>query len=108
LNTFLDNIESKGATPLPETSPPKPEPPNDSQALSKDLKQVLDAVKKQQQRLARLEKQYGLPNSLPSGESRASPYDEDESWPRDLNAPVDRDSVDKSVSFHDVPRKGRR
>jgi hypothetical protein len=69
---------------------------------------VLDAVKKQQQRLARLEKQYGLPNSLPSGESRASLYDEDESWPRDLNAPVDRDSVDKSVSFHDVPRKGRR
>jgi hypothetical protein len=103
MNALLDAIEKGDATP-PPSELPKPPASDDQQTRDNGLAQVLDAVKKQQRRLARLEKQYGLPNSLPSGESRGSP-DENESWPRDLNAPVDRESVDKSVSFHDAGRR---
>jgi len=56
---------------------------------------------KQQQRLARIEKSFGLPNSQPAGEGERGKGSGSESWPLDLNTPVDRDSVDKSVSFHD-------
>ena len=107
MNALLDALEKGDVTPPPRETP-KPPASDDQQTRDNGLAQVLDAVKKQQRRLARLEKQYGLPNSLPSGESRGSPHDENESWPRDLNAPVDRESVDKSVSFHDAPRKGVR
>ncbi|MCP4678730.1 MAG: hypothetical protein GY854_25115 [Deltaproteobacteria bacterium] len=54
----------------------------------------------QQQRLAHIEKSFGLPNSKPAGESGKGAKGS-ESWPLDLNTPVDRDSVDKAVSFHD-------
>ena len=103
VNTLLDGLTDKPPQkPAPE-QPLKPEPADESQALSKDIRSLLTAVDKQQQRLARLEKRFGMPNSLPIGEARASP--EDESWPRDLNQPVDRESVDKSVSFHDAPSR---
>lgn len=55
------------------------------------------------QRLAQLEKHFGVPRSTPAGERRASAAeDDDEGWSLDLNRPVDRESVDKSVSFHDL------
>lgn len=56
----------------------------------------------QRQRLARLEKHFGLPNSQPPGEQPTRRDDADAGWPLDLNRPLDRESVDKSVSFHDV------
>jgi hypothetical protein len=71
-------------------------------ALVTELRTLTDTVKEQQQRLARLEKRSGLPNSAPSGEQRTKPEGEDVGWPLDLNRPYDRESVDKATSFHDV------
>ena len=67
-----------------------------------ELRTLTDTVKEQQQRLARLEKRFGLPNSAPSGERPAKPEEEEVGWPMDLNRPFDRESVDKATSFHDV------
>ncbi len=67
-----------------------------------ELRTLTGTVKEQQQRLARLEKRFGLPNSAPSGERPAKPDEEDVGWPMDLNRPFDRESVDKATSFHDV------
>ena len=71
-------------------------------ALVTELRTLTGTVQEQQQRLARLEKRFGLPNSAPSGERRAKPDDEDVGWPLDLNRPFDRESVDKATSFHDL------
>ena len=71
-------------------------------ALVTELRALTHTVKEQQQRLARLEKRSGLPNSAPSGEQRSKPEGEDVGWPLDLNRPYDRESVDKAISFHDV------
>lgn len=71
-------------------------------ALVAELRTLTGTVREQQQRLARLEKRFGLPNSTPSGERPAKPDDEDIGWPLDLNRPFDRESVDKATSFHDV------
>jgi len=70
--------------------------------LATELRALTDTVKEQQQRLARLEKRFGLPNSAPSGERPPRAEDEDVGWPMDLNRPFDRESVDKAISFHDV------
>ena len=70
--------------------------------LVTELRALTDTVKEQQQRLARLEKRSGLPNSAPSGEQRTKPEGGDVGWPLDLNRPYDRESVDKATSFHDV------
>jgi hypothetical protein len=67
-----------------------------------ELRTLTSTVKEQQQRLARLEKRFGLPNSAPSGERPAKPEEDDLGWPMDLNRPFDRESVDKATSFHDV------
>lgn len=68
-------------------------------ALAKGLK---DQRQQLGQRLGQLEKHVGLPNSSSAGERPPKRRDEDEFWSLDLNQPLDRDSVDKSVSFHDV------
>ena len=67
-----------------------------------ELRALTGTVKEQQQRLGRLEKRFGLPNSAPSGERPAKPEKDDVGWPMDLNRPFDRESVDKATSFHDV------
>ncbi len=72
------------------------------EAVATALRTLTDTVKEQQQRLGRIEKRFGLPNSAPSGERPARPDDEDVGWPLDLNRPFDRESVDKATSFHDL------
>ena len=67
-----------------------------------ELRALTGTVKEQQQRLGRLEKRFGLPNSAPSGEQPAKPEEGDVGWPMDLNRPFDRESVDKATSFHDL------
>ena len=58
-------------------------------------------VTEQGQRLARVEKNVGQPNSQPvEPESPKPPVDV--GWPLDLNRPLDREHVDKAVSFHDI------
>ena len=60
-------------------------------------------MKDQGQRIAQVEKRFGVPQSTPAGETpaRTSDADDDVDWPLDLNRPLDRDSVEKSLSFHD-------
>ena len=71
-------------------------------AMGESFRALADTVKEQQQRLARVEKQFGLPNSSPSPESVRKAAPEEVGWPMDLNNPMDRESVDKAVSFHDL------
>lgn len=105
-------------TPPPTTSEPAPEPATKSVAPAIDTTK-LDALLTQMealgkglqeqrqklgQRMAQLEKHFGLPNSSPAGERpNGSKDDEDaDSWSLDLNNPLDRENVDKSISFHDL------
>ena len=71
-------------------------------ALGESFRTLNETVKEQQQRLARVEKQFGLPNSSQSPESTRRPEPDEVGWPMDLNNPMDRESVDRAVSFHDV------
>ena len=73
-----------------------------SGSIADAVRALVDAVKGQQKRLIRMEKRFGLPSSLPVGEGISKSDREDNSWPMDLNNPMDRESVDKSVSFHEV------
>ncbi|MCG8419637.1 MAG: hypothetical protein MJE77_17025 [Proteobacteria bacterium] len=72
--------------------------------LTDEVRSLTSSIQDQKQRLARLETSYGLPNSQPAGERNQSrPSDsDDDGWPLDLNTAFDRDSVEKSISFHDV------
>lgn len=102
------------AKPLPAPSPeaPAPEVPKapalpqeltaSLAAMTESFRALAETVKEQQQRLARVEKQFGLPNSAPSTERVRKAEPEEVGWPMDLNHPMDRESVDKAVSFHDL------
>ena len=97
------------AQPAPSapTTPPGPSP--DVAAMTKGLSSLAasfrtlsDTVKEQQQRLGRMEKQFGLPNSAAPAERVAKAVPDETGWPLDLNKPMDRENVDKTVSFHDL------
>jgi hypothetical protein len=70
--------------------------------LTESFKALSESVTAQSQRLGRVEKQFGMPNSLPTPAPRAKPQEADVAWPLDLNNPLDRASVDKSISFHEA------
>ena len=74
--------------------------PKQLENVATSLRTLTDAVKEQGQRLARVEKGTGLPNSRTHDE-RPPAREEDVGWPLDLNRPLDRESVDKATSFHD-------
>jgi len=90
------------AAPSPAPAPALPEQLTASlEAMTASFRALAETVKEQQQRLARVEKQFGLPNSTSTERVRkAEP--EEVGWPMDLNHPMDRESVDKTVSFHDL------
>jgi len=98
------------ATPVEAKKPDaaKADDPSDAVAAKLDsvvteLRAIGETVKAQQQRLARMEKRFGLPNSAPIGERPTRAEDDaDVGWPLDLNRSLDRESVDKAISFHDV------
>lgn len=70
--------------------------------LAESFRALSETVKEQQQRLGRVEKQFGLPNSAAPAERMSKATVEDVGWPLDLNKPKDRESVDKAISFHDL------
>jgi hypothetical protein len=70
------------------------------EGIATSLRTLTGAVKEQGQRLARVEKGTGVPNSRTHDE-RPPAREEDVGWPLDLNRPLDRESVDKATSFHD-------
>ncbi|MCP3167363.1 hypothetical protein [Myxococcus qinghaiensis] len=95
--------------PAPQPAPPAPTPGPDASGVMEGLTKLTDAVralegsvKEQHQRLGRVEKQHGLPNSGAPAERPPKPPVEDVGWPLDLNKPLNRESVDKALSFHDV------
>ena len=100
------------AKPTPAPQPPPPEAPKapalpleltaSLAAMTESFRALAETVKEQQQRLARVEKPFGLPNSAPSTERVRKAEPEEVGWPMDLNHPMDRESVDKAVSFHDL------
>jgi hypothetical protein len=69
--------------------------------LSASFKVLSESVTAQAQRLGRVEKQFGLPNSAAPAEPVTKSQPEDVGWPMDLNKPMDRENVDKAVSFHE-------
>ncbi len=85
------------------TGAAEPTPVAESLAkLADSFRALSDTVKEQQQRLGRVEKQFGLPNSAAPAEHVSKASVEDVGWPLDLNKPKDRENVDKAVSFHDL------
>lgn len=100
---------AKAASPAPPPPPAPPAPGPDASGVMEGLTKLTDAVralegsvKEQHQRLGRVEKQHGLPNSSAPAERPPKPPVEDVGWPLDLNKPLNRESVDKALSFHDV------
>jgi hypothetical protein len=91
---------------LPEPTPAAPAiTPGVTESLAKladSFRALSETVKEQQQRLGRVEKQFGLPNSAAPAERISKATVEDVGWPLDLNKPKDRESVDKAISFHDL------
>ncbi|WP_375743676.1 hypothetical protein NR800_37310 [Corallococcus interemptor] len=106
-----DDVEARAKATNPAL-PPQPAPPAPGPASSgvmDGLTKLTDAVralegsvKEQHQRLGRVEKQFGLPNSSAPAERPPKPSAEDVGWPLDMNKPLNRESVDKALSFHDV------
>ncbi|WP_426749919.1 hypothetical protein [Myxococcus sp. Y35] len=102
-----DDVEARAKAANPAPPPPAPVP--DASGVMESLTKLTDAVralegsvKEQHQRLGRVEKQHGLPNSSAPAERPPKPPVEDVGWPLDLNKPLNRESVDKALSFHDV------
>ncbi|NTX56916.1 hypothetical protein [Myxococcus sp. CA039A] len=100
---------AKAANPAPAPQPTPPAPSPDASGVMEGLTKLTDAVralegsvKEQHQRLGRVEKQFGLPNSSAPAERPPKPAVEDVGWPLDMNKPLNRESVDKALSFHDV------
>lgn len=88
-------------TPAPQTGEPD-EVSKQLASVAASMRTLADAMKDQSQRLGRLEKGVGLPNSRQAPERPAPrPGNDEVSWPLDLNRPMDRESVDKTTSFHD-------
>ncbi len=96
----------KLAQPKPEAAPAaKADAADMNESLAKlaeSFRALSETVKEQQQRLGRVEKQFGLPNSAAPAERVLKATGEDVGWPLDLNKPKDRESVDKAISFHDL------
>jgi hypothetical protein len=69
--------------------------------LTDSVTKLVEGLRQQTQRLAALEKRFGVPHSASARESPRVVNDE-VGWPIDLNRPLDRGNVDKAVSFHDA------
>ncbi len=100
LSALLSGLTLQTAKVEPQEAPAQT---GDTQlnALATAVNSLADMLKTQQTRLAQVEKNFGLPSSLPVGE-QAKESDSHISWPIDLNNPVDRSNTHKEVSFHDV------
>jgi len=116
VRSVLERVGQMIAQPTPDATPVEAKKPEATKAgdtsdavatkldsFVTELRAIGETVKAQQQRLARMEKRFGLPNSAPIGERPTRAEDEaDVGWPLDLNRSLDRESVDKAISFHDV------
>jgi hypothetical protein len=94
----LASVAKSGSTSSTMATPPGVD------GLAKSIAGLADAFKEQGQRIGKLEKRFGLPNSAPTAEPsrRADAEDDDASWPLNMNRPLDRENVGKDVSFHQI------
>jgi hypothetical protein len=111
-NAIIKNVLDPSA-PKDEKDPPEDEEKADTNKvdlapitdglakLNDAFKALSESVTAQAQRLGRVEKQFGLPNSAPPPEPVTKSQPEEVGWPMDLNKPMDRENVDKAVSFHE-------
>ena len=98
----LARIESAlGHKPAKKRDPSAPNPIGVRLAeVVKMLGDLKTQIAGQANRLAKVEKNVGAPASKPVDGPPRKASDADVSWPLDVNAPRDRESVDKDVSFH--------
>jgi hypothetical protein len=95
--------EKRQATPA--VAPPAQQSLEHEQPLVKlaaSFGALTESVQQLHQRIARVEKQSGVPNSAGPAEQVTKASAEAVGWPLDLNEPKDRETVDKTVSFHDL------
>lgn len=100
LRTLAEGALSRAKEPENPASP-KPTETHVKQPSVPDLEGIVGVLRSLAERIGRLEKCFGTPNSRESAAKRA-PDTGEVGWPMDMNAPLDRGSVDGSVSFHDV------
>jgi hypothetical protein len=68
--------------------------------LAANLGELTELMKRQTDELGRLRKTHATSNAIPvDGGRRREP--QDVSWPLDMNRPISRDSVAKTISFYD-------
>ena len=103
--------QAEATVSAPEATPGQPSQPTPSNEpgvaeqlskLTKALGELSSSLKAHEQRISSVEKRFGLPNSSPNDERTKPPSPPEVGWPMDMNKPMDRESVDKSVSFHEV------
>ncbi len=73
--------------------------------VANTLTNLTDAVKDQAQRLGKVEKGVGIPNSRNAPERASSRDDDEVSWPLDMNRPTDRVNAEKGMSIHSLRRR---
>jgi hypothetical protein len=73
---------------------------NNSSEIVEKIKELGELVAKQNERIDKISKSTGS-NQLPVG-NQSQPVDQEVVWPLDMNRPITRETVDKSVSFFDV------
>lgn len=89
-------------TPVTSSAPVAPSAPNpEVQKLVQVVENLAHVVKTQGSTLEKITK--AAPTSTQVAvESKQTPRRSEVSWPLDMNDPVDRDHVEKDVSFHDA------
>ncbi len=100
----LARLSELAASAVPAVAQPPNEGATTEASLAKlaeSFRTLSETVKTQHERLGRVEKQFGMPNSAGPAEQVAK-VATDVGWPLDLNKPMDRENVDKAVSFHDL------
>lgn len=75
--------------------------PEGMEALAASVQELARTVQKQEARIERLQKTRATSNAIAvDGQSRRREVQE-VSWPLDMNRPITRDRVDKTISFYD-------
>lgn len=98
----LARLQAAIAAPTTKRTPAADPVLSKLEAISGSLAKIETQLKEQDGRLGKVEKNVGLPASRATeGKGKDGGGETDVSWPMDLNAPMDRASVDKSISFHD-------
>jgi hypothetical protein len=106
VKTALGRLQAAAAAPAKKNTPTNDPVLAKLEAIGASVTKIENQLKDQGDRLGKVEKNVGLPASrTPEGNKGGGDEDGEVSWPMDLNSPVDRASVDKSLSFHDTGDK---